>query len=129
LATRHVDSVCGSERAKLRLQTILKTLQGEMTVAQACRMLGIGQSRFHALRNEWLQAAVSLLEPRPLGRPPQVVSPEMEQLAQLRAENQDLKQQWKMAEVREELARVMPHVLPPSDDGSKKGNTASSKPR
>jgi transposase len=116
-------------RAKLRLQTILKTLQGEITVAEACQKLGVGESRFHALRNEWLQAALELLEPRPLGRPPQAVSPDAEQLARLQAENQDLKQQWRLAEVREELARVMPHVLQPPDSSCKKGNAAGSKPR
>jgi len=121
LATRHVDGLSGSERAKLRLQTILKTLQGEMTVAEACRMLGIGESRFHALRNEWLQAALALLEPRPLGRPPRAVSAEMDQVARLQAENDDLKQQRRVAEVRQELADLMPHVLSVSKRrGSKK---------
>lgn len=129
LATRHVDGLCGSQRAKLRLQTILKTMQGEMTVAQACQVLGVGESRFHALRNEWLQAALALLEPRPLGRPPRVVSPETEQISQLQAENERLRQEQNTAEVREELARVMPYVLRPTDDGGKKGNAANSKPR
>jgi transposase len=121
LATRHVDGLCGSERAKLRLQTILKTLQGKMTVPQACQVLGISQSRFHALRNQWLQEALDLLEPRPLGRPPQVISPEQEEVARLQAENQDLKHRCQAAEVREELARTMPYVLRPRSDNPKKG--------
>ena len=123
LATRHVDRLCGSGRAKLRLQAILKTLQGEMTVPQACQILGIGESRFHALRNQWLQEALDLLEPRPLGRPAQAVSPEQEEVARLQAENQDLQQRCRVAEVREELARTMPYVLRPSSDGPKKGTT------
>jgi transposase-like protein len=125
LAARHVDSLCGSERAKLRLQTILKTLQGQMTVPEACQVLGICESRFHALRNEWLQEALQLLEPRPLGRPPQVVSPEQEEVARLQAENQDLKQQRHVAEVREELAQRLPHVLRPTGDDLKKGTPLS----
>jgi len=125
LATRHVDGLCGSERAKLRLQTILKTLQGQMTVPEACQVLGICESRFHALRNEWLQEALELLEPRPLGRPPQVVSPEEEEVARLQAENRDLKQQRHVAEVREELARVLPHVLRTAGDRRKKGAALS----
>jgi cytosine/adenosine deaminase-related metal-dependent hydrolase len=96
-----------------------------MTVPQACQVLGICESRFHALRNEWLQEAVGLLEPRPLGRPPQVVSPEQEEVARLQAENRDLKQQRHVAEVREELARVMPHVLRPAGDDLKKGTALS----
>jgi hypothetical protein len=52
-----------------------------------------------------------------LGRPAQVVSPEQEEIARLAAENRDLRQQRRVAEVREELARVMPYVLhPPGDD-------------
>jgi transposase-like protein len=125
LATRHVDSLCGSDRAKLRLQVILQTLQGQMTVPQACQVLGICQSRFHALRNRWLQESLELLEPRPLGRPAQVVSPEQEQLAQLQAENRDLRQQRQVAEVRQELAQRLPHVLRPAGEGLKKGGRRS----
>ena len=125
LATRHVDGLCGSERAKLRLQTILKTLQGEMTVPQACHLLGIGESRFHALRNQWLQEALDLLEPRPLGRPAQVVSPEQEEVARLEAENRELKQQQHVAEVRQELAQRLPHVLRSAGEGLKKGGRRS----
>jgi len=120
LAVQHVENLCGSERAKLRLQTMLQTLQGQMTVAEACGVLGIGESRFHALRNQWLQEALDLLEPRPLGRPAQAVSPEQEEVARLEAENRDLRQQRHVAEVREQLARAMPRVLRPTGDGSKK---------
>ena len=125
LAARHVDNLCGSERAKLRLQTILQTLQGQMTVAEACGVLGIGESRFHALRNQWLQESMELLEPRPLGRPPQVVSPEQAEVARLEAENRDLRQQRRVAEVREELAQRLPHVLRPTGDDLKKGTAVS----
>ena len=121
LATRHVDSLCGSERAKLRLQVILQTLQGQMTVPQACQVLGICQSRFHALRNGWLQESLELLEPRPLGRPAQVVSPEQAEVARLQTENRDLRQQQHVAEVRQELAQRLPHVLRPDGEGLKKG--------
>jgi hypothetical protein len=96
-----------------------------MTVPQACQVLGICESRFHALRNEWLQEAVGLLEPRPLGRPAQVVSPEEEEVARLQSENRDLKQQLRVTAVREELARVMPYVLRPAGDGLKKGTSLS----
>jgi hypothetical protein len=40
------------------------------TVPEACAALQIGESRFHALRNEWLQESLELLEPRRAGRPP-----------------------------------------------------------
>jgi transposase InsO family protein len=44
-------------------------------VPEACRRLGIGESRFHDLRGAWLQEALELLEPRPLGRPPRAADP------------------------------------------------------
>jgi transposase-like protein len=96
-----------------------------MTVPEACQVLGICESRFHGLRNQWLQEALELLEPRPLGRPPQVVSPDQEERARLEAENRDLRQQQHVAEVRQELARRMPYVLGRSGDGLKKGTTLS----
>ena len=125
MAARHVEGLCGSERAKVRLQTILKTLQGQMTVPTACQVLGICESRFHALRNEWLQEALELLEPRPLGRPPQVVSPEQAEVARLEAENRDLRQQRHVAEVRQELAQRVPHALWPAGNDAKKGTVFS----
>ena len=74
LATGHVERLSGSELAKLRLTTLLQTLRGELTVPEACARLEIGESRFHALRNQWLQEALELLEPRPLGRPRQATA-------------------------------------------------------
>ena len=81
------------------------------------------------LRNQWLQGALDLLEPRPLGRPPRADSPELEELARVQAQNRELEQQCRVAEVREELARTMPYVLQPAGEAGKKGNSARSKPR
>jgi len=66
MATRLAFMASGSKRAKIRLEMILKTRMGEPTVEEACQRLGIGESRFHALRNQWLQEALELLEPRAL---------------------------------------------------------------
>jgi hypothetical protein len=60
-----------------------------------------------------------------LGRPAEVVSPEQEEVARLEAENRDLRQQRHVAEVREELARVMPRVLRSRSHDSKKGTALS----
>jgi hypothetical protein len=49
----------------------------------------------------------------------------MEELARLRAENQDLQRQRKVAEVREELAQRLLYVLRPIGDGAKKGTVLS----
>jgi hypothetical protein len=70
LAEGHLENLSGSPRAKDRLLAILKTLSGEWTVPQAAAMLGICESRFHALRQQWMSEAIELLEPRPMGRPP-----------------------------------------------------------
>ena len=75
LGAAHVDHLTGSPLAKERLRWILQTMRGERTVEEACRALSIGPSRFHAMRNRWLQRAVGLLEPRRAGRPPQPPPP------------------------------------------------------
>ena len=55
------------------------------------------------------------------------LSPEEETAirARLEAENRDLRQQRRVAEVREELAQQLPHVLRPIGDGPKKGTAFS----
>jgi len=96
-------------------------------VPDACEQLGIGDSRFHALRGQWLQAALQLLEPRPLGRPPQAVdaAPWQARLQALEAENRTLRQQLAAAEVRRELAEILPHVVHTPDEVVKKGAPAA----
>ena len=116
LGAAHVDQLTGSPLAKERLRWILQTMRGERTVEEACRALSIGPSRFHAMRNRWLQRAVGLLEPRRAGRPPKTETPpalqaDAERLAALAEENEQLQQHVVAAEVREQLARVMPHVV------------------
>lgn len=70
LATGHVNGLEGSELAKRRLRVLLLSLQGTLSVREACSQLQIGESRFHAMRHQWLQGILELLEPRPVGRPP-----------------------------------------------------------
>jgi hypothetical protein len=116
LGAAHVDHLTGSPLAKERLRWILQTMRGERTVQEACRALSIGPSRFHAMRNRWLQRAVGLLEPRRAGRPPKaktetVSQTHAQQLAVLAEENQQLQQRVIAAQVREQLAHVMPHVV------------------
>jgi hypothetical protein len=111
LAAGHVAHLSGSERAKQRLVMILKTMHGETTVAEACNALGVCESRFHALRNQWLQEALALLEPRRVGRPPtRNESDETQQIAQLELAVEELEQQVKVADVRREIAHILPHA-------------------
>jgi len=112
---RHLD---GSEQAKIRLETILETLSGRLTVREGCRRLGIGEARFYVVRKEVLQAGLQQLEPRRLGRPAQQEIPGGAAIRQLqqRLEATDIERH--TAEVRLEIAQTMPQLL--SQGASKK---------
>jgi len=131
LATGHVDRLQGAELAKQRLTVILETLRGELAVPEAGARLGICESRFHALRGSWLQEALELLEPRPLGRPPQKAAAAewQSRIQELEAEIRILRQQGSAADVRRDLAAVLPHVVHGPDEASKKGTPAQPSPQ
>ena len=114
LGLGHVNRLPGSDEARARLKIILATMTGEKTIPEACAELRIGESRFHELRNEFLAKGVEALEPRPLGRPvaPEPTAMERENL-RLHRENEQLKLEVQAAQIREEIALVMPHVLKP----------------
>lgn len=106
LATRHVERLTGSDYAKRRMETLLDSLRGVITIAKACQRLGIQETRFHKLRRQWLQESLSLLEPRRPGRRPR--QPEgTPREAELAAENERLRQQLQLAEARREVAEVL----------------------
>lgn len=113
LELAHVDGLDGSDRAKERLRVFLETLHGTLTVAEGCQRLGIHESYFHELRHDWLQEALALLEPQPVGRPPQKPSPEgsspselVRDKARLAAEAAALREALRAAEVRAEIAQI-----------------------
>ena len=110
-----VENAEGSEQAKQRVQVILKTLSGELSVTEACQQLGVGEARFRELRDQLVQSAVSGLEPKAAGRPAQTPSAEQQRVAALEAQVQHLKVEVRAAQIREEIALVMPHVLQPRD--------------
>ena len=49
------QQVEASALARQRLEVLLQTLSGARTIPEACAALGVGRSRFHALRNAFLQ--------------------------------------------------------------------------
>jgi hypothetical protein len=106
----HVDKLNASQLARTRLKWILATLSGESTIPEACQALRINESRFHKLRNDWLQAAAGSLEPAPVGRPPKPPSVEAQTIARLEDELEKLKSQLELAKIEAELARVLPTV-------------------
>ena len=120
MATGHVGHLSGSELAKLRLTMILKTMLGEITVAEACAELGVCESRFHALRHQWLQEALELLEPRRVGRPAKLETDETHQIAQLEAALKGMQQDVEAAQVRQEIAEILPQLTTSAAPSEKK---------
>jgi transposase len=104
---QHLD---GSEMAKLRLEAILSTITGELTIKEACQRLGISEARLYQLRTAVLEAGLACLEPRPAGRPPRVNSGESEEIARLKAQLEDAQWEQQSAEVCAALAAALPQV-------------------
>ncbi len=100
----------GSQPAKQRLEVILETIVGRLTIDQACQRLGIKPAMFYRLRTEVLEAGLARLEPRPMGRPPQQTTAEEAKRVELEYRVEELESELKIAAVREEIARVMPHL-------------------
>lgn len=103
-----VTQLAGSEMAQQRLQQIVRALAGQTSVPEACAELGVGESRFHQLRQEALEAALAALEPRPTGRPPQASVPGAARIAELEEELRELRWELQACRIREELADVLP---------------------
>jgi len=123
-----VQNLDGSERAKRRLEVILATITGQMTIEQACDRLAIGQSRFYKLRTEVLEASLKHLEPRAMGRPAHVQTAEEARCEELQEQVERLEAELKISEVREEIARTMPH-LAEDRERLKKTKSVKKKPK
>jgi len=121
-----VEHLEGSEWAKERLEVILATITGQLTIDQACRRLGVKPARLYALRTNALEASLESLEPRPAGRPPHVETVEEIKCAGLQRQVEQLRAEVKVAEVREEIAHTMPQ-LAEADSPGKKTNLAKTK--
>jgi DNA polymerase elongation subunit (family B) len=132
LGARHVDRLDGSDAAKERLKTVIETLTGERTVEDACRKLELGRAAFARLRERILKGALGSIEPRRPGRPKKARPPEPSQVEDLQAEVRDLSRELRASQIREQLARTMPHLLKegvPGPGGSKKKATRAEKRR
>jgi hypothetical protein len=124
-----VQHLEGSERAKQRLEVILETISGELTIDQACACLGIKAAMLHRLRTEVLEAGLARLEPRPLGRPARVRSVEQLRCEELQGQVVELESELKLAAVREEVASVMPHLAERDSPGKKTAHPEGRKRR
>jgi hypothetical protein len=83
-----------------------------VSVGEACRQLGICESRFFEQRTAWLHESIGLLEPRAAGRPrksePALSDAEVRAMQQ---RLQELETRAVVVEVQAELARSLPHVV------------------
>lgn len=120
LGPKWVDTFEASGGAKRRLRLILETVAGQTSIPEACEALGVTEARFHEIRQEAIGAALQELEPKPPGRPPKVISEADARVAELEAEVRELRIDLRAAQVREEIAAVMPHVLKPRKPALKK---------
>jgi hypothetical protein len=106
----YVDLLAGSDQAKERLKTVLETLAGTCRVQEACQRLKISEPRFHQLRQQVLEAGLAEIEPRAKGRPAKKLSPAEEEIARLREQLAAKEVELRAAQVREEIALVLPRV-------------------
>jgi transposase-like protein len=120
----HLD---GSQRAKDRLELILETLSGQITVVAACRILGISEAMFYKLRHRVMQACLDDLEPKPRGRPPQPSSADAQRSAELTEEVATLQRELAAQTVRLEVAQAIPHLARCAPNDIIKKTTRSSR--
>jgi hypothetical protein len=116
----YVDKLEGSALAKQRVKAVLQTLSGDLRLQEACQQLGICEQRFHQLRQETLQAAVTALEAGAPGRPAHTPSPADEKSRTLEAEVAALKIELHAAKVREEIGLTLRPVPAQADTPEKK---------
>jgi transposase-like protein len=106
-----VEHLDGSTSAKERLELILATIAGKVTVVSAAEQLGISEAMFYKLRSRVLQVSLEDLEPKPIGRPAQTPSEEELQQAALAARVAELERELAAQAIRLELAQTFPHLL------------------
>ena len=117
-----IERLEGPRAMRRRVQVVLATLAGGLTIAQACAELGIGRTQFYALRWRVLEGALEALRPRPRGRPrhPERASRAVQQL---HARIRELELALKTTALRSEIALTMPYLLDRA--GRKKKGAAS----
>ena len=122
-----VEHLDGSTRAKERLELILETLAGQVTVVGACQILDISEAMFYKLRNRVLQVCLEDLEPKPRGRPPQLVTDDQQRAAELATEVATLERELAAQTVRLELAQQLPQLAKRSEAVKKTNRQTSPK--
>jgi hypothetical protein len=106
----YLDKLAGSMDTKERFKAILDTMFGAARLLEVCARLGISETRFHQLRETALQAGLTAIEPRPAGRPSRAASAQAEEIRVLQQRVRELEHALQEAQVREEIALVLPHL-------------------
>src|SRR5262245_2046680 len=88
-----VEHLEGSISAKERLELILATIAGQVTVVEASQRLGISEAMFYKVRSRVLQTCLRDLEPKPLGRPPAPSSADQQQCRELAGQVETLRRE------------------------------------
>jgi transposase-like protein len=126
---KSVHRLEGPEALKQRLEAVLKTLTGELSIAEACERLGVGEARFHMLRKQALQGALEALRPAPAGRPPHAEAPEAARIRELEEQVRELKFDLRASLVRTELALTMPHLMRRAEERVRRKKKSSGRTR
>lgn len=108
---RQVTELSGGAAAKKRLRWILEAATGRRTIAEACAALGIGRSRFHALRRRALEGALAGLAPGVPGRRCVRSAEHDRGRVELEQRVRELEADLEVALVRTELALALPEVV------------------
>ncbi len=119
MGSRHAQRVDAGEEARERLQWVLAVLGGEASVAEACGALGVGESRFHQLREQALSGAAAALERGRAGRPRKERVVDVAEADALRARVRALEEEVQIERARAALARDLPHLLQRGGRGEK----------
>jgi len=101
-----VDRLPGSDAARQRTRLMFETISGATSVEAAADQLGISTQRFHDLRDELIQGAITAAEPKPLGRPAKAISVDDQIRAALAEKDRiinDLTVRLEVAKLHEEL--------------------------
>jgi Helix-turn-helix domain len=109
----------GSLNAKERLELILATIAGQVSVVAASEQLGISEAMFYKFRKRVLQVCLEDLEPKLLGRPSVRLTEDQQRSADLETQVTALQRELAAQTVRVELLQALPQVVQPATDGKK----------
>jgi hypothetical protein len=118
----YVDQLEGSPQAKQRLRVVLETMTEGCRVQEACQRLGISEQRFDQLRQLAMQAALRRMESKPGGRPRRQHTVATAEVLALRQQVADLEAELRAAQVREEIALILPRAVR-GETGARKKTT------